>query len=150
MSFQNQVTGNFELFMNNSQFELELSVRDYELDTQGVVNNAVYQNYLEHGRHEFLKHLGLNFNELHRAGLDAVVHKIELEYKRPLMADNRFVIRMSAEQKGHVRFVFYQDIFRLPEDELILKGVVTAVFMTNGRPIRPPEEIQRALEEFSS
>jgi acyl-CoA thioester hydrolase len=135
--------------MNARQFELELSVRDYELDTQGVVNNAVYQNYLEHGRHEFLKHLGLNFNELHEAGLDAVVHKIELEYKRALLGDDRFVIRMSAEQKGNVRFVFYQDIYRLPEDELILKGVVTAVFMTNGRPIRPPDEVRDALAAFS-
>lgn len=136
--------------MNSCQFELELSVRDYELDTQGVVNNAVYQNYLEHARHEFLKHLGLNFNELHEAGLDAVVHKIELEYKRPLMGDDRFVIRMSAEQNGNVRFVFYQDIYRQPDDELVLKGVVTAVFMTNGRPIRPPGEIIRALAEFTS
>jgi acyl-CoA thioester hydrolase len=136
--------------MKKYQFELEFSVRDYELDTQGVVNNSVYQNYLEHARHEYLKHIGLNFNELHENGTDAVVHKIELIYKRPLMGDDRFVVRMRAEQEGFVRFVFFQDIYKLPENELALEGKVTAVFMTNGRPIRPPEEVQTAIQNFSS
>lgn len=132
--------------MSNKDFELQLSVRDYELDTQGVVNNSVYQNYLEHARHEFLKSVGLNFNKLHENGTDAVVHKIELIYKKPLMGDDRFVVRTHAEKSGNVRFVFYQNIYRLPDDELILKGVVTAVFMENGRPIRPPKEVVSALQ----
>ncbi len=132
--------------MTNYDFELNFTVRDYELDTQGVVNNAVYQNYLEHARHEYLKHIGLNFNELHKNGTDAVVHKTELEYKRPLMGDEKFVVKMRAEQEGNVRFVFYQDIYKLPDNELALKGKVTAVFMTNGRPIRPPQEVKDALK----
>ena len=131
-------------------FELEFSVRDYELDTQGVVNNSVYQNYLEHARHEFLKSIGLNFNELHEKGTDAVVHKVELEYKRPLVGDERFVVRMYARQEGNVRFVFYQDIYKVPKNELALKGKVTGVFMNNGRPIRPPEEVVNALKQDNS
>jgi acyl-CoA thioester hydrolase len=130
-------------------FELELTVRDYELDTQGVVNNAVYQNYLEHTRHEFLKFIGLNFNELHENGTDAVVHKTELEYKRALVGDDRFVVRVRAEQEGNVRFVFFQDIYKLPGEELALKGKVTAVFMQNGRPIRPPKEVSDALQKIN-
>ncbi len=136
--------------MKNYEYELEFTVRDYELDTQGVVNNSVYQNYLEHARHEYLKHIGLNFNKLHENGTDAVVHKVELVYKRPLMGDDRFVVRMRAEQEGFVRFVFFQDIYKLPENELTLEGKVTAVFMTNGRPIRPPEEVQTAIQNSSS
>lgn len=134
----------------NYNFELEFTVRDYELDTQGLVNNAVYQNYLEHARHEFLKHIGLNFNELHEKGTDAVVHKTELEYKRALMGDDQFVVRVRVEQQGNVRFIFYQDIYKLPEDELVLKGKVTAVFMQNGRPIRPPQEVKDALSDFKT
>ena len=48
---------------------LEFQVRDYECDMQGVVNNSVYQNYLEHARHEFLKMLGIDFAEMTRRGV---------------------------------------------------------------------------------
>lgn len=39
-------------------YELEMKVRDYECDLQGIVNNANYQHYLEHTRHEFLTMTG--------------------------------------------------------------------------------------------
>jgi len=42
-----------------SNFELNLSVRDYELNSFGVKNNAVYQNYLEHTLNKFLESNGL-------------------------------------------------------------------------------------------
>lgn len=130
---------------NHKIYETEFSVRDYELDSQGVVNNAIYQNYLEHARHEFLKSIGLNFNELHKKGTDAVVHKVEIEYKRALLGDDRFVIQTWAEQQGNVRFIFYQNIYKLPGREPVLIGKVTGVFMSNGRAIRPPKEVSEAI-----
>ena len=45
-------------------FSLSLAVRDYECDYEGLVNNAVYLNYLEHARHEFLKQSGVKPVEL--------------------------------------------------------------------------------------
>ena len=42
-------------------FELEMQVRDYECDMEGIVNNAIYQHYLEHTRHEFLASSGISF-----------------------------------------------------------------------------------------
>src|SRR6056297_512647 len=134
--------------MKEYDFDFEIEVRDYELDTQGVVNNSVYQNYLEHARHQFLKKVGINFNGLHADGVDAVVHKIELEYKRPLVGDDSFVVRSRVRRKGHVRYIFDQDIYRLPDEELMLKGVVTSVFMNDGRPIRQPDEVVDALAAF--
>ena len=62
-------------------FKLEMKVRDYECDLQGVVNNANYQHYMEHTRHEYLESLGENFGEMHEKGLDAFVAKVEIKYK---------------------------------------------------------------------
>ena len=131
--------------MKGYTFEMEFTVRDYELDTQGIVNNSVYQNYLEHARHGFLKSLGLNFNELHRQGTDAVVYKVELIYKKALRGDDHFVVKTRAEPEGHVRFIFFQDIYLLPAEEPVLTGEITTVFMNNGRPIRPPKEVSEAI-----
>ena len=53
-------------------FELEMQVRDYECDMEGIVNNAIYQHYLEHTRHEFLASSGISFIEMHERGVDPV------------------------------------------------------------------------------
>lgn len=54
-------------------YELKMKVRDYECDLQGIVNNANYQHYLEHTRHEFLTSVGISFAKLHEEGVDPVV-----------------------------------------------------------------------------
>lgn len=122
-----------------------MEVRDYELDVQGVVNNAIYQHYLEHGRHQFLKHIGQDFVQLHEDGTDAVVHKAELTYRRSLVDSDRFKVTLRAEKQGAVRFIFYQNIYRVPVNELILESKTTVVFMNSGKPIRPPEMFTKAI-----
>ncbi len=114
-------------------FSLELAVRDYECDIQGVVNNSVYQNYMEHTRHEFLRHIGLDFAALHEEGIDAFVARIEIAYKFPLRSGDRFVCRLSMEKEGRLKYIFYQDIFRLPDERLITRGRVVATTTVNGR-----------------
>ncbi|MBN2683723.1 MAG: acyl-CoA thioesterase [Pontiellaceae bacterium] len=118
-------------------FEIEMMVRDYECDMQGIVNNAVYQNYLEHCRHEFLNKVGLNFGALCREGIDAVVSRIEINYKRPLRSRDRFMVKLGMHKQGRLRFVFDQAIVRADSDELILEAQVVGVLTRNGKPIAP-------------
>jgi len=133
---------------NNYDYELEFKVRDYECDLQGVVNNSVYQNYLEHTRHEFLLSIGLDFAELFKKGIMAVVARIEMAYKSPLKSGDQFVCRLRVEHQG-LKYMFYQDIFRLSDDKLCLKGVVTTTSVINGR-LGVSEEIKEALEKVAS
>ena len=108
-------------------FGLEFLVRDYECDIQGVVNNANYQHYLEHARHEFLISKGISFMLLHEQGVDLIVTKVEIDYKYPLKSCDRFVVQINLKREGNVRLVFVQDIFRLPDEKLIVHAKVTGV-----------------------
>ena len=65
-------------------YEIEMKVRDYECDLQGVVNNANYQHYMEHARHEFLESTGTTFSALHARGIDAMVSRwSDLKFSNP-------------------------------------------------------------------
>ena len=121
----------------DSVFEIELTVRDYECDLQGIVNNSVYQNYLEHCRHEFLKEIGLDFISLHNNGIDAVVTRIEMDYRQPLKPRDVFIVRLGLRKQGRIRFVFDQSIVRKADDRPVLEAQVTAVLTRNGRPVAP-------------
>ena len=118
-------------------FETEMMVRDYECDLQGIVNNSVYQNYLEHCRHEFLHDVGLNFAAMCEDGINAVVTHIELNYKLPLRPRDKFIVKLGMHKKGRVRFVFDQAIFRTSDGKLVLEAQVTGVLTRAGRPIAP-------------
>jgi acyl-CoA thioester hydrolase len=139
--------------MKDYHFEIELQVRDYECDIQGIVNNAVYQNYLEHCRHKFLNYAGLDFAELHQQGIDAVVIKAELEYKFPLRPGDDFLIRLKMGKQGRLRVVFYQQIVRKLDEKLMVNARITAVLTKSGRPISPTimvekfEEVGIVMEE---
>ena len=67
--------------MTHRIFETRMEVRDYECDIEGIVNNANYLHYMEHTRHLFLKECGLSFAEMHAKGVDAVVARMNLQYK---------------------------------------------------------------------
>lgn len=124
-------------------FSLEFSVRDYECDLQGIVNNANYQHYLEHTRHEFLISRGISFSALHEEGLDLIVTRIEIDYKYPLRSHDRFVVSLTLRREGNVRLIFEQDIFRQPDEKLIVHAEVTGIATKNGRPVSPGSLIDR-------
>ena len=114
------------------QHELTLKVRDYECDLQGIVNNANYQHYLEHARHEFLLSLGISFAQLHEQGIDPVVARINMAFKTPLKSGDQYTCCLNLKEEG-IKYVFYQEIFRTADRKLVVKAVVETVFLVNGR-----------------
>jgi acyl-CoA thioester hydrolase len=127
----------------NKSFSVKFIVRDYECDLQGVVNNANYQHYLEHARHEYLITKGVSFVQLHDEGIDLIVTKVEIEYKYPLRSRDEFMVTVKIEREGNARILFIQEIYRLTDLKLIVRAKVTGVATRKGRPIPPGNLISR-------
>ena len=124
----------------NYAFTLEMEVRDYECDMQGIVNNSVYQNYLEHARHVYLKTVGIDFKEFTERGINLVVVRAELDYKSPLQSGDRFTVGLNMVRESPLRFAFYQDILRLPDMKPAIKAKIIGTALNGrGRPEIPAE-----------
>ena len=113
-------------------YELKMKVRDYECDLQGIVNNANYQHYLEHTRHEFLNTEGISFAKLHEEGVDPVVARLTMAFKTPLRSGDEFIFKLYLKKEG-IKYVFYQDIFRASDMKIVIKATVETVCIVNGR-----------------
>ena len=118
--------------MDRELFRYEMKVRDYECDIQGVVNNANYQHYFEHARHEFLLSEGVSFSKLHNEGIDFMVSKAVIEYKVSLRGDDSFVVAIDMKREG-VKLICLQNIYRLPDNKLCAKGRIEIISLKDGR-----------------
>jgi acyl-CoA thioester hydrolase len=126
--------------METYAFTHEMDVRDYECDIQGIVNNGVYQNYLEHVRHLYLKSVGVDFAEYTKNGINLVVVRAELDYKYPLTSGDRFLVGLNLVRESKLRFAFVQDIFRLPDQKPVLAArVIGTALNARGRPHLPAQ-----------
>jgi len=129
-------------------FETKMSVRDYECDIEGIVNNANYLHYCEHTRHLFLNECGLSFAAMHEKGVDAVVARMNLQYKVPLRPDDEFWSRLRLTKDG-VKYVFHHALFRASDEQLCFRGRVELVCIVNGR-LGTSADYDRAFAKYIS
>ena len=126
--------------MDNYQYKLEFSVRDYECDLAGMVNNASYLNYIEHARHEFLKSKDIDFARLADQGIYLVVLRIEVDYLYSLRSSDLFFVGTNVERISRLRFGFHQDIYRLPDERPVLRAkVIGTAVNAQGKAVLPKE-----------
>lgn len=112
------------------RFVLPMAVRDYEIDYQGIVNNANYLHYMEHTRHEYCRGAGLSFGQMHSMGIDPVIARADIEYRTPLRIGDTFVSCLDIERHGP-RFVFVQDIYKT-DGTPVIHARLTAACIENG------------------
>ncbi|MGC9151115.1 MAG: acyl-CoA thioesterase [Microbacter sp.] len=127
-------------------FELPMEVRDYECDLQGIVNNAVYQNYFEHTRHKFLLSKGISFADLHQRGIDAVVVKVEIFFKQFLLPHALFVSKLNLKKEG-ARYLFFQALFSPDGKTLYASARTETVTLINGK-IGFTPELDQLVDEI--
>jgi acyl-CoA thioester hydrolase len=109
-------------------------VRDYELDIQGIVNNSCYFNYVEHARHEFLKHHNLDFAILSKNQIQLVAIEAKGKYRLPLKSGDRYQIGVRVAREGKLKLRFIQKIFN-ESKQLVFDSETLAVTLNgNNRP----------------
>lgn len=132
--------------MENYIYSLEIKVRDYEVDSEGIVNNANYLHYLEHTRHEFCEWAGYSFAQMQKDGIIPVLSRVEIEYKTPMRCSEIMESKLWIEMKG-ARFIFHQDIYKKGTNELSATAIVSCVCLEGGRLSRG-EKLKQAFSKY--
>ena len=91
-------------------FEHRIKVRSHDLDSFGHVNNAVYFNYLEEARCEYLEQRGLSFNNFHEWQAFAFVVSAEIRYKAPAKYGDILNIRGAFSSMRRTSFAINYEI----------------------------------------
>jgi len=128
----------------------KLSVRVYYEDTDfsGFVYHAAYLRFMERGRTEMLRELGLLQRELalsEPAGtLFFVVRAMEIDFRRPAHMDDLLSVETRLEAIGGVSLTMRQEI--RGGDALLSAARVTVALVLNGKPQRIPGPIREKFE----
>lgn len=101
-------------------FSLRIRVRGYELDAQGHVNQAVYTQYAEHARWEFLRAAGVSHEDLAASGVGPALLKSTIKFQRELSAGDEVDVSCAFEWSDGKLFELVQD-FRLPDGTAVAK-----------------------------
>ncbi|ASM52883.1 acyl-CoA thioester hydrolase [Pseudoalteromonas nigrifaciens] len=121
-------------------FTVDFKVRDYECDLQGIVNNSVYFNYLEHARHEFLHAHGVDFAQLAKDKINLVVMRSEMDYKQSLLPGDEFYVAVEPQRISRLKFAFKQTLIRKHDERIMLNALVIGTALNEkGRPFLPAQ-----------
>lgn len=122
-------------------FRVSIVVRGYELDTQGHLNQAVYLNYAEHARWEFLRSLGITQDKLLASGVGPVALETTIRFRRELRGGDRIEVTCAFEWSESKTFRITQDF--LHEDGTVaasLSALCGILDLTERRMVPDPRE----------
>ncbi|AQS66762.1 thioesterase family protein [Streptomyces pactum] len=78
-------------------FSVPVTVRGYEIDTQGHLNQSVYLNYAEHARWSLLQAAGVRQADLIARGVGPVALETTIRYRRELLAGDEVEVTCAFE-----------------------------------------------------
>ena len=119
-----------------------------DTDAGGIVYHANYLKFAERARTEFLNELGLSNSDMMKQDTAFVVSKIEIEYKRPALLEEKLSVETTIEKLGAATLILNQNVMRQNKLLAALKVSVVVVSMSEKKAIRIPEIIRNTFEQF--
>lgn len=126
--------------------EISFRVRYGETDQMGVVYYGNYAQYLEMGRVEWLRSLGISYKWMEENGVMLPVISLSINYKSPAHYDDLITVRTKLKKTPSVRIEFDYTI-RNENEEILVEANTVLVFMDSlkKKPIKCPEYILEKL-----
>lgn len=115
-----------------------------DTDFSGLVYHARYLHFLERGRSDFLRLLGIHHRDLAEDGMTFAVRRMTLEFVRPARIDDVLTISTRPEHVGGARLVLHQRIER-DATVLVTAEVTVALIDGSARAARLPKAVREAL-----
>jgi acyl-CoA thioester hydrolase len=125
---------------------VEVEARSYELDPYGHLNNAVYINWLEHGRLCFLRDRGLTYTSIpEQHGVHVVVVHQDVAFSAQVRLGDRLVVESRIGRFGNSSFRFDQTI-AFADGSKAAVATVTMACVADGKAVPMPAPLCAALE----
>jgi len=121
------------------------AVQNNELDIQHIVNNAVYLQYFDRARIQYLLTKDIDWEEWHQNGFNLVLIHVDMAIKQSLKADDTFYVKSTYEKSGRLKVIFNQTIYKKSDDTLVAKAINTLVCVSvqSGKPVMPERLLER-------
>lgn len=124
----------------------KINVRYGETDQMGYVYHGNYAQYIELGRLDWLKHLGLSYKEMEKNGVMLPVYSLNIRYIKPSFYDDELTVFTQLKELPGVRIQFEYEIYNC-QNELITTAETTLIFvdMLTKKPIKCPNYIMEKI-----
>ncbi|NBS52716.1 MAG: acyl-CoA thioesterase [Spartobacteria bacterium] len=124
----------------NCTISTEVRVMYFDTDAGGVVHNIVYLRFIETARTLLAIQMGMDFKEIERTGVHAVVTRTEIDYKSPARLGDVLLVQGRVVEWSGVRFWVEFEVIRPSDGALMVKcrQALALVQMPSGKPVRLP------------
>tara|TARA_R110002167_G_scaffold91083_36_gene245085 strand:- start:587 stop:991 length:405 start_codon:yes stop_codon:yes gene_type:complete len=120
--------------------EISFRVRYAETDQMRVVYHGNYAQYLEMGRVEWLRELGISYKTMEENGLMLPVISLRIDFKKPAVYDDLLVVATKLKKIPSVRIEFDYKIYNEAREVLVeANTVLVFIDMKTNRPIKCPD-----------
>lgn len=132
----------------NISNKISTRIRYAETDQMGVVHHGNYAQFLEMGRIELLRELGISYKSMEEDGVMLPVVSMQVNYKKSAYFDDLIFIKTMIKETPGVKIIFDYEITN-ESDELLATASTVLAFLdkTKWRPMKCPNSILKKLED---